>query len=403
MPDRAADDPARVWQLAARSERLQRRRLELLPMRGHDAVFTDVQGRGWGPNPTTSPAELTDLISSIATCGLLQPVLVEQLADGGRRVVSGHRRLLAMRWGAVHLADNPHFDRLPANVVDGPLTDEEIRVWQLIENLARTDLKPGELAAALLYERCAVLTLELAAHGVEVDEELRRLDDPVRRWDVLDRLRREHDLHQVGASWPTVIRRLGLELSPEKAKKLVAAFRAMPAEVSADMDAHDVTLASRLEWLRLRRGRQDAADEIWAAVKHRQRPGLLTRACTEAAEHPDASPDAVIGLAEAVHTQADLARTAQTAADHRVRTVQPSTVDGDVVAEVRQALRRLLDQLRTGAVLARYDAGSLRLEVDELGTLLERPEPQPASETPPSAGGTRKESLTANLGGSGKL
>lgn len=63
------------------------------------------------------------------------------------------------------------------------------------------------------------------------------------------------------------------------------------------------------------------------------------------------------GISEAVHAQAALARTAQTAADHRVRTVQPSTVDGDVVAEVRQALRRLLDQLRAVAILARYDAG----------------------------------------------
>lgn len=362
--------PAKVWELASRSARLQGRRLELLPLRGPHAAFTDVQGRGWGANPTTSPAELADLISSIATCGLLQPVLVEQLPDGARRVVSGHRRLLAMRWGANHLAGNPHFDALPANVVDGPLTDEEIRVWQLIENLARTDLQPGELAAALLYERCAALAGELARHGVAVNDDIRRIDDPVQRWEALDRVRRDRGLHNIGASWPTVIRRLGLQMSPDKAKKLVAAFRALPAEVSADMDAHDVALTSRMEWLRLRRGRQDAADQIWAAVKTRQRPDLLTRACTEAAAHPAASATDAVELAEAVHTRADAARAAAHTPTHD--TDATATVDSQLVADARNALQRLLVRLRAGARLDRYDAGSLRLALDELAAAVDR-------------------------------
>jgi hypothetical protein len=51
-------------------------------------------------------------------------------------------------WGAVHLLSN--FAALAAFVRSGPMTEEERRRLQLTENLAREDLRPGELAAALL-------------------------------------------------------------------------------------------------------------------------------------------------------------------------------------------------------------------------------------------------------------
>lgn len=358
--------PPPIGELAARSERLASRRLELLPLRGPDAAFTDVQGRGWGSDPTTSPADLADLISSIATVGLLQPVLVEVLpAGGGRRVVSGHRRLRAMRWGATNLADNPHFARLPANVVDGPLTDEEVRTWQLIENLARTDLRPGELAAALLYERCAVLAGELTDRTIDTTPAGNH-DDPVARWEVLDRIRRDHDLHQVGAPWRTVVSRLGLELSPDRAKKLVAAFKAMPADLASAMDDHDITLASRMEWLRLHRGRQDAADQIWAAVKERGRPDLLTRSCQEARQHDGLDADGAIELAAAVHDEANDARAAASRCEPPPGLDGGHAADGELVATVRGVLAELAAALSDGATLDRYDAGSIRLHASTL-------------------------------------
>jgi len=97
-----------VYHLVDRHENLKTRRFELLPLRGDGAAFTDVQGRGWGSDPTTSPAELADLISSIGAVGQLQPILVEELPDaGGRRVVSGERRLLALRWGSINQTRKP--------------------------------------------------------------------------------------------------------------------------------------------------------------------------------------------------------------------------------------------------------------------------------------------------------
>jgi len=366
-----ADSTAAIHRLASRSDRLQRRRFELLPLRGPDAAFTDVQGRGWGSGPTTSPKELEDLISSIATSGLLQPVLVEELPDdGGRRIVSGHRRLLAMRWGSVHVPDNPHFDQLPAVVVDGPLTDEEQRVWQLIENLARTDLRPGELAAALLYERCAVLATKLDEHGVAIPEHCLALDDPAARFAALDRVRVGADLHGIGAPWEEVIRRLGLQLSAAKAKKLVMAFRALPAELSSDMDKHAVTLASRLEFLKLHRGRQEAAEDIWAAVRQRERPQLLTRAVLEAENHPQATADELVDVAEAVHEAANQARGASMTPDGGGRETN-QWVPGPLVDAARLAVDRLLAELRQGGVLHVYDSGSLRLKLRELDARLD--------------------------------
>ncbi len=354
-----------AYRLAARSQRLQRRRLELLPLTGPDAVFTDVQGRGWGSGATTAPAELEDLISSIATSGLLQPVLVEQLPGGARRVVSGHRRLLAMRWGAVHLPHNPHFQLLAANVVDGPLTEEEKRTWQLIENLARSDLQPGELAAALLYERCAVLATKLDDEGIPVPDHITSLDDPIARFSQLDRLRRDAGLHDLGAPWEEVLNRLGLQLSAAKAKKLVQAFRALPATLSSEMDEAAVSLASRQHFIRLHRGHRQAAEEIWAAVRARDQPQLLTRAVTQA-HHQTNTPAA--DLVEAAATYHDTANTARahTLASKGGGEPSPPSVPAEVVAAVRESHRRLLNHLRAGHALDHYDRGSLCLVMEEL-------------------------------------
>ncbi len=81
-------------------------------------------------------------------------MLVEEIdpSDGthpAMKLAAGERRLRACRWGAVNRPDNPHFAALPAVVCPGPLPDEERRIWQLVENLARESLRPGELAAAV--------------------------------------------------------------------------------------------------------------------------------------------------------------------------------------------------------------------------------------------------------------
>ncbi len=373
--------PDAVYRLADRHGRLQTRRLELLPLSGPRSAFSDTQGRGWGNDATISGSGLVDLISSIAVVGQLQPILVEELEGGSHRIVSGERRLRAMRWGSIHHPDNIHFASIAAVIVAGPLSDEERRSWQLIENLARTDLQPAELAAALLYERCAVLTSRLLANGVVVPSDVATADDPVQRFAALDKLRRAAGLHSVGAPWSEVIARIGIQLSEDKAKKLVGAFRAIPPEVSSEMDAAEVTLHSRMEFLKLHRGRREAATEIWEALRTRDDTSqLLTRAVTEAIEHPNARTGEVVAVAEAFREAARTARghrpeSAGGGSESATPDVDGCGVGGEIdseqVARCRVVLNVLLDRLRGGATVSGYDRGSLRLQLTEIQELLD--------------------------------
>ena len=117
---------------------LSQRRLELLPLSGPGSVFSDVQGRR--PGASTTPEDLAELVSSIASVGVLQPILVERLPDESLRLVAGERRLRAARWGAANLPSNLHFEAIPAVVCPGPLPEEDRRTWQIAENLVRVEV-----------------------------------------------------------------------------------------------------------------------------------------------------------------------------------------------------------------------------------------------------------------------
>jgi ParB family chromosome partitioning protein len=392
------------------SPRLRQRRMDSIPLRGPSAPTTLVQGRQ--PGDATTPTELSDLISSIATVGVLQPVLAEEIPteEGPPRLqlVTGERRLRACRWGAAHLPDSPHFEALPAIICPGPLSESERRTWQIVENLAREPLRPGEQAAALLWHRCAVLTAKLLHAGKPVPAEVDALQDPVQRWEALERIRGA-DI-AAAAPWAEVLNRLGLQLSPRKARELVAAFRALPAAISEEMDEEKVRLATRIRFARLRAGRTEAADEIWAAVKAAKKTPVLASAVQAAIADPQLSADQVLLQAEQEREQANGARAQalsrahaglpeellqasqpiedndgspprpDEAAEHDepVESAAPAgtpplllSADGaggpeaDATACLA-SLRSLLADVRVGHVLGRYARGSLRLLLDEL-------------------------------------
>lgn len=370
--------------LGALTPRLRQRRFELLPLRGPGAPGTDVQGRA--PGDSTVPRELADLISSIAEIGYLQPILVEEIAAGDgppRRLLAlGERRLRAGRWGAVHMSDNPHFNTIPAVVCPGPLTEEERRVWQLVENLAREPLTPGEQAAGLLFHRCAVLVGKLLAAGRPVPAEIYAIDDPAERFRALERLRAGE--LRCAAPWSEVLERLGLQMSPRKARELVRAFEFLPRDLVEDMDAHKVALHTRIRFVGLRRDQASVADEIWAAVKSRGRPDLLAAAVAEASQPETAGGvEHVVDAAEKARDLANLAR----AEKLRARDDDPTTATGagpggagqqpaaaldtTVVSEALGALRQLSAQLREGARPGRYDSASLRLLAEQILQLLD--------------------------------
>jgi ParB family chromosome partitioning protein len=373
--------------LGALSPRLRQRRFELLPLRGPGAPGTDVQGRT--PGDSTVPRELADLISSIAEIGYLQPILVEEVDAGDgppRRLLAlGERRLRAGRWGAVHMSDNPHFHTIPAVVCPGPLTEEERRVWQLVENLAREPLTPGEQAAGLLFHRCAVLVGKLLATGRPVPAEVYAIDDPAQRFRALDRLRAGDQ--RCAAPWGEVLDRLGLQMSPRKARELVRAFEFLPRDLVEDMDAHKVALHTRIRFVGLRRDQASVADEIWAAVKNRGRTDLLAAAVAEA--HRPEAPGEATALVDAAETGRDLANLARAeklrthedgeaagstgaaGGNSSVGAAAATAPDPAAVAEALGALRELSSQLRAGVALGRYDAASLRLLAEQILQLLD--------------------------------
>lgn len=344
------------------SSRLRQRRFTLLPLRGEGTPFTDLQGRA--PGDSTAPEELADLISSIATVGVLQPVLVEEIERGANeapamRLTAGERRLRACRWGAVHKPDNPHFAALPAVVCPGPLSDEERRIWQLVENLARENLRPGELAAALVLDRCAVLLGKLIAHGYKVPADVYAIDDPIARFVAMERIRGADK--KCAAPWSQVLSRLGLQLTPRKARELVRAFAEMPREIADEMDEAKISLNTRIRFIELNRGRAQAAQDIWAAVKKSNRPRLLSSALTVAAD-PAITPDEALAEAERRQEQADIARADKLRADSPAPANESvPLVDQRLVDNALAGLRLLSTAVARGARLAAHDLASLRL------------------------------------------
>lgn len=79
---------------------------------------------------------LAELAASIAEHGVLQPLLVRPLLDGGYQLVAGERR-----WRASRMAG---LTQVP--VIIKEMTDDEAAVISLIENLQREDLNPIEEA-----------------------------------------------------------------------------------------------------------------------------------------------------------------------------------------------------------------------------------------------------------------
>lgn len=373
MNDNTRDRAVELARRLAASSRLRHRRFELLPLSGSGAVFTDVQGRL--PGDSTTPEHLADLISSIASVGMLQPVLVEEMEEAsGRswRLVAGERRLRAAKWVATEWPEDPDRQLLPSIVCPGPLSEEERRVWQLVENLAREDLQPGELAGALLFERAAVLATHLLTAGVVVPADILREDDPVLRYQRLDSLR--PDDGRIGAPWELVLRRLGLQLSERQARAIVAAFVAMPRELSAEMDAHGVALTTRQAFLKLDAGCSAAADDLWAAVRDRGRPELLASAVRAGLDHPTLDAAECVDLADEARAAANTARsqTLRQRSDIELQELTPS-VPPEIVRDAVASIKSLLVHLREGKQVEGYDGGSLKLFVEELmGHLVEK-------------------------------
>ena len=125
------------------------------------------------PRSTFDEAQLGALAASIAVHGVLQPIVVRSLADGGYELIAGERRLRAARLAGL--------ETIPVVVRDSDKGVESLEL-ALIENLQREDLNAIETALAYreLIDRFG-LTHEAVARQVgksrvAVSNALRLLD-----------------------------------------------------------------------------------------------------------------------------------------------------------------------------------------------------------------------------------
>ena len=91
------------------------------------------------PRSHMDEASLNDLASSIKAQGIMQPILVRQLASGSYEIIAGERR-----WRAAQLAGLTHVPVLVRSVPDNTAL-----AMALIENIQRENLNPLEEAIGI--------------------------------------------------------------------------------------------------------------------------------------------------------------------------------------------------------------------------------------------------------------
>ena len=106
------------------------------------------------PRKIFDEAALSELADSIATHGVIQPLLVRPIKDGGYQLVAGERR-----WRAARIAG---LTEVPVVIKD--LTDSETVELAMVENLQREDLNPLEeaLGYKFMMEKLAITQDEAA-------------------------------------------------------------------------------------------------------------------------------------------------------------------------------------------------------------------------------------------------
>ena len=98
----------------------------------------EIRPNPFQPRRVFDPAGLGELRDSIKNHGVLQPIIVRQVADG-YQLVSGERR-----WRASRLAG---LDAIPA-IVRPEVSDQDMLELALVENVQRRDLNPIERGRA---------------------------------------------------------------------------------------------------------------------------------------------------------------------------------------------------------------------------------------------------------------
>jgi ParB family chromosome partitioning protein len=228
------------------------------------------------PRTRFDPEALAGLASSIEESGVVQPLLVRPLHDGGYELIAGERR-----WRAAQQAG---LAKVPAIVRD-PEQAERLQV-ALIENMVREDLNPVEEARA-----CAALVEDLGLSKEElarrigrsrpaVSNLIRLLDLPDEALDLLEsgELSEGHGRALLAAAGNDVRRRLArdaangdwsvretenkVKLASQPKRRAASSQRLAPEEAEALREAADRLESALGHEVRLRPRGEEVAVEI---------------------------------------------------------------------------------------------------------------------------------------------
>lgn len=201
--------------------------------RGFDAIFADnsvddissssgavkvklmdIEPNRNQPRKNFDEDALSELAHSIEQHGVLQPLLIRPLPDGGYQLVAGERR-----WRASRIAG---LSEVPVVIRD--LTDAQVAELALVENLQREDLNPIEEALGFK---------ELSDKFDYTQEEISNL---------------------VGCSRPAVANALRLLTLPEKIISMVSDGTLSPGHARALLTVEDDELKIQLAKLIIKEG-----------------------------------------------------------------------------------------------------------------------------------------------------
>ena len=92
---------------------------------------------------TECDAEISELAESIEKQGLINPILVQKLESGQYEVIAGHRR-----FEAVKRLGLPYIE---CNIVEDDLSEKEVILTQIAENVQRKNMSAFELCKTFDY------------------------------------------------------------------------------------------------------------------------------------------------------------------------------------------------------------------------------------------------------------
>lgn len=162
----------------------------------------------YNPRKRFDDAAMEDLKNSIENVGLVQPPTARPLDNGDYEVISGVRRLRALR----DVYDEDH--EVPVHVRD--VDDEQARWMALAENLDRMDLTPIEEARAYAQH----VTIEAGGEQMQYDEYIKEVQN-----EILVPSHSQGSVQtlagKINPNAPTIERRLELLVLPDKVQNKV--------------------------------------------------------------------------------------------------------------------------------------------------------------------------------------